>query len=518
MKSWELYKVKPFTGFAISTSQVSLEDRTRIASLVEENGGTFLVSMSKAASTHLVTTNTNNTKYDYAKLWGGVRVVSPDWITECVHQKAWLPERNFPVPSYEKITPIETERERNMQSELLQESERGEKEEIQRKREKEDKGGDEEMCSAVDNNKGMVTTTERERERGESEKDRNECEERNDLSAPSYVVGKDREREREYREKQSEGGMKSVTEKTGVVHSYVLEESKYKDVLRGEVFFMAGFEPELRDRLLLLLLSGGGTRHMMMTDSITKILLGPMTEPRMWQVARALPRAQIIKPEWLERVTGRSSQPSLTQTRDDEEINEDREKEQWRTTRIKQGDERGEREGEKEKEKERGDGMMSDRSQMDESKDNNEKIGEEREEEEEREKEKETREEKEIEREREGETEKLAQKTQNKRPRDWLSRSRFPRTRSRVIGSSAEGSGAAMQEQALRALQRPSRAQVEGTGGRMGPGEENRSKRGLSSRISAVESQFVTFDSLPSLSQESESSNGSNRRSKRNKS
>lgn len=94
------YYVGIFTGFRITLSNIELPSRVEFQKLIEENGGKLMLELSrdeKNLTTHLVTSLPSGKKFSYACIWGGIKIVSPDWIHECITRNRWLPEKDFPV-------------------------------------------------------------------------------------------------------------------------------------------------------------------------------------------------------------------------------------------------------------------------------------------------------------------------------------------------------------------------------------------------------------------------------------
>jgi sensor histidine kinase YesM len=67
-----------------------VEEREIIRELVQNNGGLFVTELDKATCTHLVAQTPDGAKYNYAKLWGTIRIVSKQWIEDCVRLQSML--------------------------------------------------------------------------------------------------------------------------------------------------------------------------------------------------------------------------------------------------------------------------------------------------------------------------------------------------------------------------------------------------------------------------------------------
>lgn len=83
------YCVKIFTGLVISCTQLTLNDRSEFAKLICDNGGVFSGTLEQHKTTHLIAvraSGSNLEKYETAKLWGNIAIVSPSWIIESVRE------------------------------------------------------------------------------------------------------------------------------------------------------------------------------------------------------------------------------------------------------------------------------------------------------------------------------------------------------------------------------------------------------------------------------------------------
>eukprot|EP01038_Epipyxis_sp_PR26KG_P009678 gene9678-13031_t len=94
-------QIKPFYGLCITCTQIGIEERSKIQTIIEENGGKFDGTLAKGKTTHLIAIDSIGDKYTYARTWQ-LPIVTPLWIYECVKQQKWVPERNFPIarPTY----------------------------------------------------------------------------------------------------------------------------------------------------------------------------------------------------------------------------------------------------------------------------------------------------------------------------------------------------------------------------------------------------------------------------------
>lgn len=83
-----------FAEVVACSSQLASQDRQRIWSMVTYYGGRFEVALDTSC-THLITTTIRGAKYDWASRTGQVKVVSPDWLVDCIRQKCLCPEDRY---------------------------------------------------------------------------------------------------------------------------------------------------------------------------------------------------------------------------------------------------------------------------------------------------------------------------------------------------------------------------------------------------------------------------------------
>ena len=90
--SYDDYKAPPFLGLTVCCTQVEPEDRAKIQELVEAYGGLYSADLVDGECTHLVAVEAKGDKYNAAKHWGNVHIVSAAWIEECVKRERWVQE------------------------------------------------------------------------------------------------------------------------------------------------------------------------------------------------------------------------------------------------------------------------------------------------------------------------------------------------------------------------------------------------------------------------------------------
>jgi len=88
------FYVRLFDGCVITISGVEIVERSQLACVIEENGGKYSADMEKGICTHLVTDQSNTSKYRYAMKWG-IKIVTVSWLNECLECKMRLPEVHY---------------------------------------------------------------------------------------------------------------------------------------------------------------------------------------------------------------------------------------------------------------------------------------------------------------------------------------------------------------------------------------------------------------------------------------
>eukprot|EP01041_Mallomonas_annulata_P001689 gene1689-3267_t len=266
------YGVKPFEGLAISITQIIDQvERMRMQTLIENGGGRFLpnlikdVSILEQTNTHLVAAYAGGSKFLSAQQWGGIHLVGPSWVDQCVARNGnssssssgssnvssvwneWLNEKLFPVPA--------------------------------------EVPDDEDMDMLLDG--GMSQPRMQQSQRGP-------------LAVP---------RRKDVDSKLSDANI-AVVQSTSTAGAGPTQArySATPDVFSGETFFLSGLEPKLRDRLLLLILSGGGRRHPVLSEKVTKVVLGEDADPRLWDAVRCHPFSpQVVRSGWIERMSSETN-------------------------------------------------------------------------------------------------------------------------------------------------------------------------------------------------------------------
>ena len=119
--SRSLSLVRPSIAMDLSSLIISYatDDRHALMRMVESNGGTFSTRLEQDVCSHLVCLRPEGDKFEAARTWRGVRIVTRQWVEDCVSQQsttetpfppfvstdplcacaAWLSEGDYPVLS-----------------------------------------------------------------------------------------------------------------------------------------------------------------------------------------------------------------------------------------------------------------------------------------------------------------------------------------------------------------------------------------------------------------------------------
>ncbi len=229
-----------FLGLTVCCTQLSLEDRYELERKLEEHGAKYRSDLKEDECTHLIAIEAEGDKYTAAKAWGNVNIVSTEWVDECIRRGRCVPEQPYLVlPRVNgRSRAGATSSRDNMESKAV----------------------------AIQLNAGF----------GEQEQSVRGGDV--DGAASHHPPGLDWDK------------LPSV-ERVGAEQSHVL---------RDDVFFISGFNPEQTDYLIQMILAGGGKRHFVLTMSVTKVFLGPEANERLiLDVFKHPCGAKCVLVEWL---------------------------------------------------------------------------------------------------------------------------------------------------------------------------------------------------------------------------
>eukprot|EP00249_Psilotum_nudum_P027337 c34885_g1_i1 orf=42-1013(+) len=93
---YEPYRLLPFTGLTICSTNFPFDARNEIAEICTKNGGIHSADLTMKC-THLIAYLPEGDKYKVAKKWGHIKIVSCQWLVQCVAAKACVDEDLYPI-------------------------------------------------------------------------------------------------------------------------------------------------------------------------------------------------------------------------------------------------------------------------------------------------------------------------------------------------------------------------------------------------------------------------------------
>ena len=281
--SFDSYSVRPFLGLSISCTGYNAEVRFMIQKTVEENGGEFMATMVKEKCTHLIAEEVGEGKYAHAKSWGTVHIVTKQWLDDCHRKKTWLAEYNYLVGMKGVASSSSTSSATIVNGSHI----------------------DSHNASILPdlNTKSVVmvpaaTTSFYASADHAAETALNTGTGRSRLTAASSSSS-------------SSSSSSAVALPAPAASALTVADLPSPELLsaagvdcgnllQGEVFFLAGFAPDMRDYIVRLVLRGGGQRHHVLTLEVTKVFLGIHAEDRLIAEVRRHPcGAKCVPLSWL---------------------------------------------------------------------------------------------------------------------------------------------------------------------------------------------------------------------------
>ncbi|XP_024310454.1 DNA topoisomerase 2-binding protein 1 isoform X3 [Brachypodium distachyon] len=254
----EPYRILPFTGLTICFTKLDADKRMELKEVILQNGGQYSATLTKKC-THLVATEPGSDKYVVAKKWGHILIVDRRWIDQSVARRACLDENAYLIS----------------ESSTTFKGIRGSAKE-QRNPEISGASFQPVPAASVDDS---VSTSQYVQASGDASK-----------ICSSDVVG-----------------APSVQETNEMqVDSHVAEDSEAEDddlYLSNCRISLVGFEEKELSRLVTMIRDGGGSRHVMLSERLTHIILGAPSEDREKKEVRRLAAwgvINVVKVTWLE--------------------------------------------------------------------------------------------------------------------------------------------------------------------------------------------------------------------------
>ena len=100
------YKVQPLTGLSFSVTGFEPDERLKIQQLITEHDGVNCSVMTKDNCTHLIAKTPSGEKYNAAKHWKNINIVTVQWLYECVEKNKWVLESPYLIHNEAKLKEI----------------------------------------------------------------------------------------------------------------------------------------------------------------------------------------------------------------------------------------------------------------------------------------------------------------------------------------------------------------------------------------------------------------------------
>ncbi|KAM0908938.1 hypothetical protein ACQ4PT_015124 [Festuca glaucescens] len=254
----EPYRILPFTGLSICITKIEADTRKELMEIIEQNGGQYSATLTKKC-THLVANEPGGDKYLVAKKWGNIHIVDRRWVDQSVARRVCVDENAYVI----------CQRSTNYY---------GIKSSLQEQRNPEKSSASFQSVPAASVDDSVSTSQ----------------------YAPASSA---------YASKICStdiAGAPSVEETNEMqVDSHVAQDSEAEDddlYLSNCRISLVGFEEKELSRLVMMIRDGGGSRHVMLSERLTHIILGAPSEEEKKEVRRlaAWGVINVVKVTWLE--------------------------------------------------------------------------------------------------------------------------------------------------------------------------------------------------------------------------
>uniref|UniRef100_J3N6K9 BRCT domain-containing protein n=2 Tax=Oryza brachyantha TaxID=4533 RepID=J3N6K9_ORYBR len=253
----EPYRIPPFSGLNICITKLNVDERRELAKIIVQNGGQYSANLTRRC-THLVANEPGGDKYVVAQKWGNIHIVDPKWIYQSVARKAYLDESTYLVcQNSTNFNAVKCSLKEQHNPEISTASFQPVP-----TTSIDDSVSTSHYVSALFGDASKICST--------------------DIDAPSF---------QETNEIQ--------------VDSHVAEDSEAEDddlYLSNCRISLVGFEEKELSRLVMMIRNGGGSRHVMLSERLTHIVLGAPSEEEKKEVRRlaAWGVINVVKATWLE--------------------------------------------------------------------------------------------------------------------------------------------------------------------------------------------------------------------------
>ncbi|XP_019167494.1 PREDICTED: DNA topoisomerase 2-binding protein 1 isoform X1 [Ipomoea nil] len=258
----ESFRVHPFSGLTISVTRIPADERKEVEKIVLQNGGKYSPELTKAC-THLICPAPVGDKYNVAKSWGHIRIVTKRWLDQSVARGACLNEESYRIQG--SSASMNSVRIKNRHS----------------------------LENVIESVQSMSTATVSNSHAVDSDMGATDCQNTSSFSgAPFFSKGDESDAPTEQQ--------KNNTNFDGCVagDSQTDDNDLYLSDCR---LLILGFSaPEMR-KLVNMVRKGGGSRYMSFSDKLTHIIVGSPSEIETKEIRNlaALGVIHVVKPDWL---------------------------------------------------------------------------------------------------------------------------------------------------------------------------------------------------------------------------
>lgn len=236
------YQVLPFTGLTLSVTQIHAADaegRKALEMRLVEHGARFSANLVKEVCTHLIAKEPSGNKYKQGLKWG-MHICTEGWVDECIRKGTWVSEQDFPVAVA--------------------------------------------ASAAINEQGGYVEATSASAKASAKTKEA--------ADAAACVEGSRR------RSRPEEG----PSDAERLAELCKPETTPESELLAMDTFFVSGFLSAHCDVVLQLIIKGGGRLQPILTDKVTKVVLGELCTEELTEGVRQLMSSTILDVvtiEWL---------------------------------------------------------------------------------------------------------------------------------------------------------------------------------------------------------------------------
>uniref|UniRef100_A0A0E0BG95 BRCT domain-containing protein n=1 Tax=Oryza glumipatula TaxID=40148 RepID=A0A0E0BG95_9ORYZ len=258
----EPYRIPPFSGLNICITKLNVDERRELAKIIVQNGGQYSANLTrrnfKKTFLNMPFYEPGGDKYVVAQKWGNIHIVVPKWIDQSVARKVCLDESAYLVcQNSTNINGVKHSLKEQHNPEISSASFQP----VPTTSVDDSVSTSQYVPASFDDASKICST---------------------DIGAPSFQETKELQ-----------------------VDSHVAEDSEAEDddlYLSNCRISLVGFEEKESSRLVMMIRNGGGSRHVMLSERLTHIILGAPSEEEKKEVRRlaAWGVINVVKATWLE--------------------------------------------------------------------------------------------------------------------------------------------------------------------------------------------------------------------------